>query len=240
MNEAQDSGMIRRKLQAYWYRFGRWLCKVFCVLFFRLRAYGQDNIPKQGSFILVSNHQSYLDPVFCGVGVHRDICYMARDTLFRSPILGKAIASVNAIPVKRGSADLTAIRKVIEKLNLGMGVCLFPEATRSPDGRVAAFKGGFTVLCKRTDAMIVPTVIDGAYECWPRHKKFWSRGMVVVCYGAPISSAQAKAMDDRALADLLTRRIRTMQHKWRKKLGKEPFDYSSEGEFDNNTRSEGR
>jgi len=222
--------MIARTLQAYWYRFGRWLCKIFCLLFVRLRFYGQDNLPKDGSFILVSNHQSYLDPVFCGIGVHRDLCYLARDSLFRNKFLGKAIASVNAIPVKRGSADLKAIRAVIDRLNLGMGVCLFPEATRSPDGRVAAFKGGFTILCKRTDAMIVPAVIDGAYECWPRHKKFLSRGLVVVCYGEPITSEQAKAMGDRELADLLTQRIRTMQAKWRKKLGKRPFDYTIEPE----------
>ncbi len=218
--------MIVRKMQAYWYRFGRWLCKIFCVLFVRLRIYGQDNIPQEGSFILVSNHQSYLDPVFCGVGVHRDICYMARDTLFRNKVLGKAIASVNAIPVKRGSADLTALRAVIDRLKLGMGVCLFPEATRSPDGKVAKFKGGFTILCKRTDAMIIPAVIDGAFECWPRHRKFLSRGLVIVCYGEPISSEDAKAMGDRALANLLTERIRTMQNQWRKKLGKATYDYT--------------
>jgi 1-acyl-sn-glycerol-3-phosphate acyltransferase len=139
------------------------------------------------------------------------------------------IRSVNAIPVKRDKADVGTIKTVIARLKQGSGVCLFPEATRTSDGRIRDFKPGFGLLCRRSQAAIVPVLVDGAFECWPRHKKIFSSGLVTVCFGRAISPQQIKDMDDRKLAEVLTETLRQMQQQSRLKRGKQPYDYAQHG-----------
>jgi 1-acyl-sn-glycerol-3-phosphate acyltransferase len=220
---------IKERINRKWYWLARWMCRVFAATFFRWRLYGLENIPKEGPFLLVSNHQSFLDPIFCGSVPKRHFCFMARDTLFKNWFFGPLIRSVYAIPVKREQGDLAAMRKVIEILKEGDGVCLFPEGTRTNDGRILPFKAGLGLLCRRGNAAIVPVVIDGAYECWPRTQKLFKSGMpVTVHYGKPISAEEAKEMGDEKLAQLLTSTLREMQNKSRIKMGKEPFNYEEE------------
>jgi 1-acyl-sn-glycerol-3-phosphate acyltransferase len=106
-------------------------------------------------------------------------------------------------------------------------VCLFPEGTRSHDGKITQLKPGLGLLCRRGNAAVVPVVIDGAFECWPRHKKMFLPGKVFICYGKAISAEQAKNMGDSKLAEFLTDKLRRMQSKSRLKQGKKPYDYSS-------------
>jgi len=209
-----------------WFRLARWCCKVFCNLFFNLCVYGRENVPEQGAFVLVGNHQSFLDPVLCGIPLKRPLFFLARDSLFKNRFFGWLISSVNTIPVKRGMADLSTMRKVIAKLKEGNGVCLFPEATRTTNGKIAPFKPGFTLLCRRGKAAVVPVVIDGAFECWPRHKKIFSPGSrITICYGECVTANQVKNMSDKELAELLTDTLRQMQSDCRLKQGKKPYDY---------------
>jgi len=217
--------MLKEGLRARWFWLARWMCKVFCILFFRVRTYGRDNVPKKGAFVLVSNHQSWLDPIFCVGPLKRPSSFVARDSLFANWFFGPLISSVNAIPVKLDEADISAMRKVIGKLKKGGGVCLFPEGTRTYDGKIAQLKPGLGLLCRRGGAAVVPVVIDGAFECWPRHKKLFSPGSIRVCYGKAITAEQAKNMGDKKLAELLTDTLRRMQTKSRVKQGKKPFDY---------------
>ena len=209
-----------------WFRFARWICKVFCRLFFQIRVYGTENVPEQDSLVLVSNHQSFLDPIFCGIFLKRHLYFLARDTLFTNQFFGWLISSVNTIPVRRDEANLAAMKKVIAKLKEGNGVCLFPEATRTRDGKITPFKPGFGLLCRRGEAAVVPVVIDGAFECWPRHKKIFSPGSkILICYGKAITAEKVKKMNDRELAENLTDTLRRMQNDCRVKQGKEPYCY---------------
>lgn len=202
------------------------MCRVFCMLLFRWRWYGIENIPKKGPFLVVSNHQSFLDPIFCGAPPKRHLCFLARDTLFAHWFFGRVIASVNAIPVRRERGDLGAMKKVIGKLQEGRGVCLFPEGTRTSDGKILPFKAGLGLLCRRGNAAIVPVVIDGAFESWPRNKKlFTPGGTIIVNYGKAITAQEAAAMGDEKLAELLTDTLRQMQTKSRIEQGKKPYDY---------------
>ncbi|MHC4624701.1 MAG: lysophospholipid acyltransferase family protein [Planctomycetota bacterium] len=209
---------------SYW--LGRSACRVFCLLLFHLRSYGRENVPKEGAFLLVCNHQSYLDPIFCGVPLRRQLYYVARSSLFKHWFFGRLISTLKTIPVKRGQADLAAMRKVVARLKEGRPVCLFPEGTRTSDGRIAAFKGGLGFLSRRGRAPIVPVVIDGAFENWPRHKRMFSPGgHIGVYYGKAISAERARAMSDDELAAVVTETLRRMQHELRIKRGKEPYDY---------------
>jgi len=117
------------------------------------------------------------------------------------------------------------MRKVIDVLKQGRGVCLFPEGTRSLDGKITPFKPGFGLFCRRGNAAVVPVVIDGAFECWPRNKKLFSRGSIVVSYDKAITAEQAKKMGNKKLADVLTETLRKMQNESRIKQGKKPYDY---------------
>ncbi len=209
-----------------WFRFARFWCWIFCNLFFRIHVCGRENVPDKGAFVLVGNHQSYLDPVFCGIPLKRPLYFLARDSLWKSKFFGWLISSVNTIPVRQGKADLSAMRKVIGKLKEGNGVCLFPEGTRSRDGKIRPFKPGFGLLCRRGNAAVVPVLIDGAFECWPRHRKIFSPGSeIVICYGECIAAEQVENMSDRELAENLTDTLRRMQTKSRVKHGKEPYSY---------------
>ena len=217
--------MLKEKFIAKWFWVGRAICQIFCISFFRVRSYGRDHIPRKVAFVLICNHQSYLDPILCGITSHRRLGFLARDTLFTNWFFGRMISSVGTIPVKQGEADLTAMRKVINKLKKGEAICLFPEGTRSMDGKIEAFKPGFGLLCRRGGAAIIPTVIDGAFECWPRQKKLFTRGPIWVSFGKVISAEQAKNMGDEKLAHVLTDTLRQMQNKLRIQHGKEPYIY---------------
>lgn len=118
------------------------------------------------------------------------------------------------------------MKKVIGKLQKGRGVCLFSEGTRTTDGKIQPIKPGLGLLCRRGNAAVVPVVIDGAFECWPRTKKIFSPGgTIIVQYGKAITAEQAKKMGDEKLAELLTETLRQMQTKCRLDQGKKPYDY---------------
>jgi 1-acyl-sn-glycerol-3-phosphate acyltransferase len=218
--------MFKEKLTVAWYWFARWACRFFCIIWFRVRIYGRENVPDKGPFILASNHQSYLDPLFCGVGIKRHLTFLARDTLFRNNFFGLLIYSLNAIPVKRDQADISSIREVITRLKQGGGVCLFPEATRTINGKISNCKPGLGLLCRRSNAVVIPVLIDGAFQCWPRHKRIFSPGTVAVFLGRAIAPQKVQSMDDRKLAQTLTKTLRQMQNQHRIKQGKQPYSYS--------------
>lgn len=209
--------MAKESLKAGWYWIAKWGCRVFGILLFRFRAYGRENVPDKGAFILASNHQSYLDPIFCGLALKRRLHFVARDSLFRNKLFASLIYSLNAIPVKPGKPDVSSMKRIIATLKEGKGVCLFPEATRTSDGKIRPFKPGFGLLCRRTEATVVPVLLEGAFECWPRHKKIFSPGHVSVCYGKAITPEQVREMDNRELAEVVTRTLRRMQNEYRAK-----------------------
>ncbi len=217
--------MSTESLKRGWYWFARFACRVFCAIVFRYRVYGRENVPPTGPVILASNHQSFLDPVYCGVAVKRHLVYVARDSLFRWRFFGFLIHSVNAIPVSRDKADIAAMRAIIARLQGGAAVCLYPEGTRTHDGRIIPVKAGFGLLCRRAKAVVVPVLIDGAFETWPRHRRFFRPGAIRVHFGTPLSPAQIETMSNEDLAETLTHTLRQMQHASRLQQRKPPYTY---------------
>lgn len=207
------------------YNLLRSLCKMFCYSIFRMRVKGLENIPRNGAFILLSNHQSFLDPIFIGSPVARPTRFVARDSLFKSKIFGAILRMCMAIPIKRGSADINAIKQILRSLGDGLGVGIFPEATRTSDGKINEIKPGFGLLARKSKAVIIPTVIEGAYDCWPRNRKLFLPGEITVYYGKPISFEQLEQLNDQQFAVLITNQLRQMQNICRKAIGREVFEY---------------
>ncbi|OHB55940.1 MAG: hypothetical protein A2Y12_15245 [Planctomycetes bacterium GWF2_42_9] len=218
--------MMKRKINFYWYFLWRQFCRIFCRLYFNPTAFNTHYVPDEGAFLLLSNHQSFLDPMINADPLKRQCCFAARDSLFTIPVFGPMVHSFNAIPIKRGQADLTAMKLFLEKLRDGYGLVLYPEGTRTENGKIAEMKAGFGLLARKANVPIIPSVIDGAFECWPRQQKLFSRGKIYVTYGEPIPASKVAEMGDREFAHYLTQILREMQRELRLKVGRKPFDYT--------------
>lgn len=190
-----------------WYRFCRVLCQLGFVLLFRGRVFGARNVPRRGPVVLACNHQSFLDPVLATVAVPRECHFMARDTLFRSPRFRRLIEALNAFPVRRGSADLAAVKETLRRLRAGAVVTAFPEATRTPDGALQPMRGGVLLMARKAGAPLVPTLIFGAFEAWPRGVRLPRPAPILVAYGEPIWPDQLEGLPETAAADLLRQRL---------------------------------
>ena len=208
------------------YRKVRGTFHLLFKLFFRFRSFGQENIPFEGPVLIACNHQSYLDPIVCAIGMERELSFMARDSLFKGRF-GKIISELNAFPVKRDSADLSAIRDIVDRLSQQRAVMMFPEGTRSDTGHVKDFKNGFVLIARKAKASIVPAVIDGTFEAWPRNRKLPLPAGVRIKYGQVIPADEVKAMNKNELLERVHTEIREMQNELREKYNRKLYDYVS-------------
>lgn len=217
------SGLGRR----IWHTFCRIIVVFFVQVYCRMRVWGRENIPSSGPVLVLSSHQSFLDPILCQNWIWRPFYFVARDTLFKG-FWGALIDSFYTIPIKQEQADIAAMKAIIDVLKQGNIVCLYPEGSRTSDGTIDTVKPGFSLLVRRTDACVVPMVIDGAFECWPRTAKYPKPGRVGVLYGQPISANYIKEIGDQKFIDELNCILRTLHNTLRQKMGRNPIDYASQ------------
>jgi 1-acyl-sn-glycerol-3-phosphate acyltransferase len=171
------------------------------------RAWGHRNVPRSGGVLLVCNHQSFLDPMLATLALPRQCSYMARDSLFRNSTFRRLIESLNAFPVRRGEADLRAIKETIRRLRDGYAVLIFPEGTRSASGQMGPIQPGVAMLAQRAGVPVAPMAIDGACDVWPRDSKLPRAGKVQVKYGRPFSVEEIASMSPQQLVDSCRQRI---------------------------------
>lgn len=162
------------------YKFAFVVCNAFVRIAFKFRAEGVENLPNDGGYIICSNHRSYLDPVLLGVRIKRRLTFMAKEELFRVKILGPLIKKLGAFPIARGKGDTEAVEFAIDTVKSGKALMLFPEGTRSKDGKLLKLKSGVVVIASRSQGLIVPSAIVFKGKLRFRRK-------VVVRYGKPIS-----------------------------------------------------
>lgn len=199
-----------------WYRFCRALCHAAFLTLFRGRVFGVRNVPRVGGVILVCNHQSFLDPVLATLALPRECHYMARDSLFRNPLFRRLIESLNAFPVKRGAADVGAIKETLRRLRSGALVTIFPEGTRTPDGSIQPMQPGVVLIARKAGVPLVPTLILGAFEAWPRDAKLPRPHPVIVAYGRPLAPDEIGQSSEQACIETLRGRILAMQERFRR------------------------
>ncbi len=141
-----------------------------------------------GGLLIASNHQSFYDPVLIGMALPRQICYLARQTLFDASVFGAAIRAVGARPVRRGAVDAEAVRTVIRLLRGGEALLMFPEGTRTRDGDFGRFSPGAAALAARCKVPLLPVCIEGAYRAWPRVRPLPKASPMAVAFGEPMAT----------------------------------------------------
>jgi len=186
------------------------LSRTFAVSLFGFRVRFAERLPARGGVLVLSSHQSHLDPLLLGLATDRRLSSMARSTLYRFKPFGFVITALDAVPVDREASALAGMKTVIERLKRGAAVIVFPEGTRTADGRLGDIKGGFSIIARRAGVPIAPVAIVGAYECWPRTRRFPRPGRVRLEFGRLITPAEIATLDDAALTAEATRRLRDL------------------------------
>jgi len=129
--------------------------------YFQGRIYGADQVPMTGKLIVVANHASDFDPPLLSSAVGRPVSYMAKEELFKVPVLRQAIQLYGAYPVKRGSADRSAIRSALQQLEQGWAVGIFLQGTRTADARIPSPKIGAALIAAKAQAPLLPVSLWG-------------------------------------------------------------------------------
>ena len=201
--------------------FCRMLCRVFLSTFYRVHASGKHNVPQSGALLIISNHQSFLDPPLVGTyqgSRHTD--FIARGGLFKSKFFGWLIDRLNSIPVGEGAPETAAIKEALRRLEMGRAVILFPEGSRSPDGALHEFKRGIALLVKKARCPVVPAALEGVHDAWPRGQSrptlFGKR--IAIRYAEPIPHAELMAEGPDAALRRLEQQIDAMRLELRAEL----------------------
>lgn len=151
---------------------------------FRGEVIGREHIPGEGAFIIACNHASHLDPPIVGSQVPRQMAFFARKTLWKPGLASWWLDTVGTIPVDRdGGSDVTAIRRVLQTLQSGKALILFPEGTRSPDGRLQAAKPGVGLIACKTRVPVLPVRIFNSHLAFGRGGRLRPGTPVSVVFG---------------------------------------------------------
>jgi 1-acyl-sn-glycerol-3-phosphate acyltransferase len=168
----------------------------------RVEYHGLHHVPATGAALIVSNHQSYLDPLLVGAALPRSVRYMAMNQLFSRPTISAVLRLYGAFPVNARSADRRAIKACLRYLRRGELVMIFPEGERSRDGHLLQFFHGFARIALLGDVPIVPVTIHGAIHVWPRSAKWPRPGKVQLTFHAPLDPRSFPPESERAAAQI--------------------------------------
>jgi 1-acyl-sn-glycerol-3-phosphate acyltransferase len=177
---------------------------------FRGRIFGAENVPQQGPLVIVSNHASDFDPPILSSCVRRPVSYMAKEELFKVPVLNWGIQLYGAYPVKRGSPDRSAIRAALAQLEAGWAVGIFLEGTRTPDSRIANPKLGAAMIAAKTQVPLLPVSLWGTQAIVSKGKLIPRFVPVTVRIGQPIAPPRST---NRADLEAVTQQCVTEIHK---------------------------
>jgi glycerol-3-phosphate dehydrogenase (NAD(P)+) len=139
----------------------RWALKAGILVYFRLRRLGTEHIP-EGGVILASNHRSFLDPFAIGCCLGRPIYFVAKQELFKNPLLGWVLNCLGAFPIRRGASDEESVATSLALLERGEAVVIFPEGTRIRTGSLAPPKRGVGRLALQSGSPVVPIAVTGS------------------------------------------------------------------------------
>lgn len=146
------------------YGFGKALVTPIYRFLFRIRVEGLEHVPREGGVILCGNHYNGNDPVVIGIVAPRRVAFMAKDEIFKWPVVGWLARGVGAFPIKRGAPDRGSLKRSLEVLDQGGCFGIFPEGTRSRTGRLQKAEPGTAYIALKSGATVVPFGISGSYK----------------------------------------------------------------------------
>jgi 1-acyl-sn-glycerol-3-phosphate acyltransferase len=190
----------------YWFVVG--LVAILSFLFYPCRVYGRENIPKKGGCIFASNHESNIDPMLLPTVSPRQMRFMAKEELFRNPVMGWVIRTGGGFPIRRSSADRSALNEFLHQLELGYPVLIFPQGTRGG----TKIQGGVGFLAATSGVPVVPIFVQGTDKVLPKGAKFPKRTPVTVTFGKPFkmpSGMPSQEAAEKVMAAILALKPRT-------------------------------
>ncbi len=186
--------------------WGKTICKTVGVT---VTIEGLENLQKEQNYIFVANHASQFDIFsFQGYFPH-DFRWIAKKELFRIPIFGFAMKTTGFIAIdrSRGRAALKSLTAAAEKIAGGTSVLIFPEGTRSPDGKLHPFKSGAILLAIKSGVPVVPIGFNNTFQILPKNKLLAQSGTITIRVGKPIPTTSYKPKDKQILAEELHNRV---------------------------------
>ncbi|MBR2283936.1 MAG: 1-acyl-sn-glycerol-3-phosphate acyltransferase [Ruminococcus sp.] len=164
------------------YYIVKFIVRIALSIAYNLHYEGRENVPEGVPVIYASNHRSNADPPLVGVGARGKHAFMAKEELFRNPVFGWLIRSLGAFPVARGKGDTGVIDTAVERLSSGRSLMIFPEGTRSKDGKVHRGHSGAALIAAKSGVPVIPVGV-----CFGEKLRFRTR--ITVKYGKPIYPA---------------------------------------------------
>jgi 1-acyl-sn-glycerol-3-phosphate acyltransferase len=178
-----------------WYTFFKGILWLFSRLAARMRVEGVENVPREGPFILLANHQSILDPILVQSHCPRELHTLTKSTQFGGRFMGWVLPRLNGIPTRRFKVDPQVVRVVLRRLLEGQGIGIYPEGERSWDAQIQPFRRGTIRVVLKAGVPVIPCGVSGSYDVWPRWSKRVRRAPVRIRFGEAIHFG---VYDDRA------------------------------------------
>lgn len=149
-------------------------------IFFKVEIVNRENFPAEGPALLCANHKSMLDMFFLGFKIDRWIYWMAKEELFKKPVLSFLIRKLGAFPVKRGTGDVDSIKHAYRLLNENKVVGIFPHGTRINPSKIdtVKIKSGAALIAAKTGVPVIPAVVQGSYKIFSKMR---------IVYGKPFT-----------------------------------------------------
>ena len=202
-----------KKVSPLW-KLAQTITRVFTTVVFDLKVFGRDNVPDEGGALMISNHQSFLDPAILGAQLRRPMSYLAKSELWHNPLLGWLITRLNAFPVRQGAGDVGAIKETIARLQEGHLLNIYPEGSRTEDGELLPIQAGVALVIRKAKVPVIPAVVDGSFGAWPKGRKLFQRHPIRVLYGKPV---QLDHLKPKEMVEVIDRTFREMLAELRSK-----------------------
>ena len=172
------------------YGFFHYLSENIYGMWFRGEVVGTENFPREGSFLIASNHASHLDPPLVGSQIAKQMRFFGRKSLWNNRLLGWWLDQVESIPVERDSGDVGAIKRVLQALKEDRAVVLFPEGTRSRDGQLQKPKAGVGMMACKSGVPVVPCRVYDSFAAFGKGTRLPRFGTpVTIIFGRPIPAS---------------------------------------------------
>ncbi|MBF0512138.1 MAG: 1-acyl-sn-glycerol-3-phosphate acyltransferase [Candidatus Omnitrophica bacterium] len=171
------------------------LTKIVSWLFFPFTAYQTENIPRKGAFMLASNHISNLDPVLLGICSVRRLNFMAKIELFKG-VLGFILVRLGSFPVRRGAADLGAMKEALRRFEKGRVILIFVEGSRRIGNAPPKAQAGAGFLAMKSGVPVVPVYVKGTDKVMPPGAKSFKKHRVTATFGKPFLVNDAPSYEE--------------------------------------------